>query len=95
MCSLIYAISGAFLIISQGLFGESFIAIILGLPWMYFMVSLKFPINPTHPFYSLFLYLWIFTPIFLNVIILYFLGAGLEKFISMCIKKTRDSELAP
>ena len=66
-----FVFTAAYLIFTQGLFGESFIAVILGLPWSFLMALLGQPLsNP---------YMMVLTPIVLNVIALYWIGFGIEK----------------
>ena len=77
--SIIYILVSVFLILSQGLFGESFIAIVLGMPWQYFIVylNLQSAVSSTSSLFPVFLYTWVLAPIVLNIILLYWIGAGI------------------
>ena len=81
--SFLYLGISIFLIISQGLFGESFIAVILGLPWSFLIVYFKlFTISQHHPLFLLFLYIETLGPIIVNIILFYWIGVGVEKLFS-------------
>ncbi len=64
-----YVLLCAFLIATQGLFGESFIALILGLPWVLAFVYFEFG-NASGPLLAIML----FAPMVLNALILYGIG---------------------
>jgi hypothetical protein len=76
-------LSGAFLLISiyliltQGLFGESFIALILGMPWILLLSYFEF----FEPSSSVVLAILILIPIILNAGLLYGAGLLLEKVL--------------
>jgi hypothetical protein len=76
----VYMLWGAYLIATQGLFGESFISIVLGLPWSYLLLY----VGATDMIGDnlILIYLWIFAPIALNIAIVYALGYGFEKLFS-------------
>jgi len=75
--SLLYILGSVYLIVTQGLFGESFIAVILGLPWSFLLVFSKISIP---------LYVLILMPIVLNVVLLYWIGAGIQKLLPIKYK---------
>ncbi len=62
----LYIAGSFYLILTQGLFGESFIAIILGLPWSFLLLFL----SPNEAFG----YAFVIGPIILNVALLYTIG---------------------
>ena len=77
----LYIATAVYLIYSQGLFGESFIAVILGLPWSWlllFIGDLYFPPQRS-PLYPVVLYLTVLFPMALNAIVLYLIGFWLER----------------
>lgn len=77
----LYLVTAVFLICSQGLFGESFIAVFLGLPWSALLVligaqrlgSLLYPVG---------LYAYVLFPIVLNASLLYLIGFGVERYLT-------------
>lgn len=69
-----YILLCAFLIITQGLFGESFIALILGLPW----VLLYAVFEPANVSGSM-AYVLVLAPIVLNAVLLYLIGSLIGK----------------
>lgn len=71
---ILYLLGSIFLIITQGLFGENFIVLILGLPWSFGTILLGFTATNTVFLYTLFL-----MPILFNIIILYWIGMGIQK----------------
>jgi hypothetical protein len=73
----VYILVAGYLITTQGLFGESFIALILGLPWSMLMAYFEFG-GVAGPF----LYVLIFTPLILNALILYWVGSKVERISS-------------
>lgn len=89
--SFLYLIGSIFLILSQGLFGESFIAILLGFPWSFLIVlgGINSIVSDSSPLYSLFLYSWILAPIIVNIVVLYWVGFVLEKVL---FKKPEKSQ---
>ena len=81
--SILYLLVSVFLILSQGLFGESFIAIILGLPWSFLMIYFNLPIiSENNPLFPLFLYIWVLGPVIVNITLFYWIGVGIEKLFS-------------
>lgn len=70
----IYIVLCAYLITTQGLFGESFIAIILGLPW-----SLAFSFFEYGNVEGILMYVFVLAPMALNAYILYCLGSLIGK----------------
>ena len=68
LAGLYIALCG-YLIATQGLFGESFIAIILGLPW-----SLGFSYFEYGHVEGVLMYVFILAPLALNAYILYLIG---------------------
>ena len=72
--ALIYIATSIFLIMSQGLFGESFIALILGLPW-----SMIFAFFEYGGVSGVTLYLLLIGPIVFNAALLYWIGSLLDK----------------
>lgn len=76
----VYVLLIGYLILTQGLFGESFISLILGLPWSFLVVAFAwFDIAPE----EIFIYVLVLAPLLLNTLILYWLGS--------LISKTRES----
>ena len=81
-----WALAGLYLVItvcligSQGLFGESFIAVFLGLPWSALLVLIDdyFP-HQGSPLYLVVLYGQLFFPIIVNASVLYLIGVGIER----------------
>lgn len=65
-----YLLLSAYLIATQGLFGESFIAIILGFPWSFLLAFFEF-FHVTTPL----VYVLVFAPIALNAAILWWIGS--------------------
>lgn len=65
-----YVVLCVYLIATQGLFGESFIAIILGLPLSMAFAAIEFG-NATGPL----LYVMIFLPLAVNALVLYRIGS--------------------
>ena len=88
--SFLYLAGSIFLILSQGIFGESFIAILLGFPWSFLIVlgGINAVVSDSNPLYFLFLYSWVLTPIIVNVILFYWVGVFLEKVFSRKPKKS-------
>ena len=78
--SLLYLLGSIFFITSQGLFGESFIAVILGLPWSFFGIYLRYSQN--NSLFHLVLYLKLLVPIVVNIVLLYWIGAGIQRLFS-------------
>jgi hypothetical protein len=72
--ALLYAAVSAFLIFSQGLFGESFVVLLLGFPWSFIPAFFEFG-NVT----GAMLYLLVFAPLVLNTLILYWIGSLIER----------------
>lgn len=81
--STIYLFVSLYLVLSQGLFGESFIALKLGLPWSFILIYFNiFTMSENNPLFYFFLYIWVLGPIILNLILLYMIGVGIEKLFS-------------
>ena len=82
--SFLYLMGSIFLVLSQGIFGESFIAILLGFPWSFFIIlsGINTAVSDSNPLFFLFLYVWVLTPIIVNVILFYWAGVFLEKVFS-------------
>ena len=70
----IYLAASAYLIYTQGLFGESFIALILGLPWTLALSYFEFGGAS-----GAMLYVLLLAPIALNTLILYTIGKLLSR----------------
>lgn len=70
----VYLLISAYFIFTQGLFGESFIAVILGLPWS--MVFASFEYGNAN---GALLYILILGPIILNAYILYWIGSRIQR----------------
>jgi hypothetical protein len=70
----IYLLFTIFLFATQGIFGESFIALILGLPWSLIFVSFEYG-NAS----GALLYVMVLAPIIFNALLLYGIGMLLEK----------------
>ncbi|MBL8158082.1 hypothetical protein JNK62_00900 [bacterium] len=70
----IYLAISAYFIFTQGLFGESFIALILGMPWTLILASFEFGGVSGDLAYVL-----ILAPIVLNAYILYVVGKLLSR----------------
>ena len=81
--SFLYLIVSIFLILSQGLFGESFIALLLGFPWSFLIVlsGVNTIVSDSSSLFSLFLYAWVLVPIIVNVVFLYWIGVGIQKLL--------------
>jgi len=71
----LYLITCTYLIATQGLFGESFIALILGMPWSLIFVSFEYG-NMT----GAMLYFMILAPIVFNAFVLYWIGWLIGRF---------------
>ena len=81
--SFLYLIVSASLVLSQGLFGESFIVLLLGFPWSFLIVlgGINTIVSDSSPLFSLFLYVWVLVPIIVNVALLYWVGVGIQKLL--------------
>lgn len=75
--AFLYIFASAYLIISQGLFGESFIALILGLPWS-MIVIFSGELLSGDVVSTLLIYFLVLLPIALNAYIFYWIGAGIQ-----------------
>lgn len=73
----IYVLASAYLILTQGLFGESFIAIILGLPWSLGLSYFEY-FNASGAVAIVLLII----PMILNAFILYWIGSLIGKLTS-------------
>lgn len=71
--ALIYIVLSVWLIATQGLFGESFITLILGLPWTLLLAYFEFG-NVE----GALLYVLVLTPLVINALILYWIGSLIE-----------------
>jgi hypothetical protein len=84
MSKLGLALSGAFVLIAayfiltQGLFGESFIALILGLPWVLIPSYFEFWGLES----DIAMMLLTLTPMAINVLLLYWIGSLLDRLFS-------------
>ncbi len=70
----VYLIVSGYLIATQGLFGESFIAIILGMPWALIPSFFEYGGGGS----SAMMYVLVLGPIALNAAILYWIGRALR-----------------
>ncbi len=66
---LLYIAACVYLISTQGLFGESFIVLILGMPWSLLPAFFEFA-----DVSGALLYVLVFAPLVINALILYWLG---------------------
>lgn len=73
----IYLLIVIYLAATQGVFGESFIMLILGLPWTLGLAAIEFG-----GAVGSFAYVLIFAPIVLNTIILYWIGSRITRLRS-------------
>lgn len=73
-----YLLLCAFFIFTQGLFGESFIAIILGIPWSFALALIEFGGAE-----GWIMYVLVLTPIALNALILYWLAATISSRMTL------------
>ena len=73
--SLVFASSAAYFLATQGLFGESFVALLFGMPWVLAFVPFEF-FGIANP---IILSSMLLAPIALNICILYWLGARLAR----------------
>ena len=82
--SLFYLLGSTYLILSQGLFGESFIAIVLGFPWSFLIIlsNSHAIVSDSSPLFTLFLYAWLLGPIIVNLVLLYWVGIVAKKVLS-------------
>lgn len=72
--SLTYIILSIILLATQGIFGESFIALILGLPW-----SMLFAYIEYGGASGTLLYIMILAPLVLNAALLYWIGSFISR----------------
>lgn len=70
----VFALGSLYLIVTQGLFGESFVALILGLPWVWGLAYFEF----FSPRSELVLGTLLLFPILINVALLYTIGLLIE-----------------
>ncbi len=70
--SLLYILGSVYLIVTQGLFGESFVVSMLGLPWSYLFIW-----SIIHKAISL--YIVVLGSMILNTVFLYWIGVGVQK----------------
>ena len=79
--SVLYLAVSLYLIATQGLFGESFVALFLGYPWSFLIILLKLHelIPDTHVLFPLFLYVWLLVPIGVNGFLLYRFGVMIQR----------------
>ncbi len=73
----LYIVVSVGFILTQGLFGESFIVIILGLPWSLLSVLVGSEATNALLVYALFL-----TPLVVNTLLFYWIGSCAEQYIS-------------
>lgn len=69
----IYLVLSAFHIATQGIFGESFITILLGLPWTFLLSLIEYG-GAT----GVLLYVLALLPILINAVVLYWVGKVLK-----------------
>jgi hypothetical protein len=74
----LYILIGGYLILTQGLFGESFIALILGLPWVLIPSYFEFFGFENNIAMMVFTLL----PMAINVLVLYWIGAILGRLFT-------------
>lgn len=74
----IYIVVAGYLIFTQGLFGESFIALILGMPWTLLLALFEFG-GVTNESVMMLL---ILAPMVLNAVILYWIGKLIARFLA-------------
>ncbi len=67
----LYLLLCAYLIATQGLFGESFITILLGIPWSFALAFFEYGGDLS----TFMIYVLVLGPIALNAVILYFIGS--------------------
>lgn len=72
-----YALVCIYLIATQGLFGESFIALILGMPWTLLLAFFEFGGAS-----GALVYILILTPMALNALLLYGIGSLIGRAVS-------------
>ncbi len=72
--TITYSVAAVFLIATQGLFGESFIALILGLPWSIALALFEYGSASGVVLYAL-----VLGPIVLNAIVLYVVGVQIDR----------------
>ena len=91
--SVLYLIVSIYLILSQGLFGESFIAILLGFPLSFLIVlgGINSIVSESSPLFSLFLYSWVLAPIIVNLVLFYWIGVGIQKLFFRKSSSSNDS----
>ena len=83
--SLFYLLGSAYLILSQGLFGESFIAIVLGFPWSFLIILSNGHkiVSDSSPLFTPYKYAWLFGPIIVNLVLIYWVvGIVAKKVLS-------------
>ncbi|RJQ35278.1 hypothetical protein C4556_00525 [Candidatus Parcubacteria bacterium] len=72
-----FLLLGAYFILTQGLFGESFVALLLGMPWILLLSYFEF----FEPSSTLVLGVLLLLPLLLNAVILYGVGMLLERVL--------------
>jgi predicted acyltransferase len=77
--ALVYIVISVILIMQQGLFGESFIVIILGFPVSFLAALVLAPIAERGELSTAMQYIAVLTPVVINAIVLYFIGVGIDK----------------
>ncbi len=79
----LYLAVATFLILTQVLFGESFIAVVLGLPWSLIIVLIGRRYFPPQKsiLHVLVVYGYVLFPIVLNAVLLYLIGFGLDNLV--------------
>ena len=91
--SFLYLIVSTYLILSQGIFGESFIAILLGFPWSFMIVlgGINSVVSDSNPLFFLFLYSWVLAPIIVNLVLFYWIGVGIQKLFFRKSSSSNDN----
>ncbi len=72
--TITYSVAAVFLIATQGLFGESFIALILGLPWSIALALFEYGSAGGVVLYAL-----VLGPMVINVVVLYMIGIQIDR----------------
>ena len=74
--ALAYTLLCVYCILTQGLFGESFVVLVLGLPWTFLLISIGiYNVEFSSSFALYYEYFIALAPLVLNVLILYWVGA--------------------
>lgn len=87
----LYVLVSAYFIFTQGILGESFIALILGFPWSFGFAFFEFW-GAT----GLLLYILLALPLLLNTAILYWIGSHFNRSkITTTLAKSEDVSITP